>query len=587
MLGRRALRVARRRRPPRRWVRRLLTSGVFDRAYYEAQTGQSFDTDEHAARHFLAASPLRAFSFHPLVEGPWIDDQPGSQTREWHRRLFDDRTLRSTGPLFDATRAASGATTAADALRQFLATATESTQLPVNPQASPSTWGEARAALHRAASETAAQERRAMRRNARQWDADGEQRFLAGLRSPEDPGPAADPVVSIIMPTFNRGAVIDAAIRSVRQQSFTAWELIVVDDGSTDDTARVVDDGRAKDARIRYLPQANSGVSAARNNGVRQARGRYIAFLDSDNTWTPEFLRASLASLHAGARQASFTAVEIRGDGGDVEYLGARATREDLLDGRNLVDLNALVLKRDLLTQVGGFDEGLRRWVDYDLVLRVLRFAEIVYVPMIGVHYDHRSSAGDRITAKESPLWRNVVLNKNLVDWSEVRSALSSRTEGRTSVLVRTAGQWQNTLGTVRSLLEHGGTHDVEVVVVDNGSPRANFAVLTAAFLGDPRVSVHRVAGDLRTPTSSNVAFARSTGDIAVIVRPGVQAGNGWVEAARQAAEQVAPGPFDGFLFAAPATVVAARGGFSAMPDGDPTGERLQLDTRSTAHAHD
>src|ERR1051326_5086721 len=104
-------------------------------------------------------------------------------------------------------------------------------------------------------------------------------------------GALASPAVSAIMPTWNRGFVIGEAIRSVQNQSFKDWELLIVDDGSTDNTAEAVQPFLA-DSRIRYLKQDHHGQCAARNHALRLAKGELIAYLDSDNLWYPDFLAA-------------------------------------------------------------------------------------------------------------------------------------------------------------------------------------------------------------------------------------------------------------------------------------------------------
>ena len=108
----------------------------------------------------------------------------------------------------------------------------------------------------------------------------------------------ASPVVSIVMPTWNRGRVIGAAVRSVQAQRFADWELIVVDDGSADDTAAVMSTF-AQDARIRCLRQEHAGQCKARNHGLAHARAPLIAYLDSDNVWYPGFLAAAVGAFAA------------------------------------------------------------------------------------------------------------------------------------------------------------------------------------------------------------------------------------------------------------------------------------------------
>src|SRR4051812_24472999 len=114
-------------------------------------------------------------------------------------------------------------------------------------------------------------------------------------------------LVSIIIPTYNRAAYLGAAIASVRAQTFADWELIVVDDGSTDETAAMLDE--LSDPRIRVLRIGHSGSeSITRNAGLRLAEGEWVAFLDSDDLWVPEKLERQLAQMVAQpACQWSYT----------------------------------------------------------------------------------------------------------------------------------------------------------------------------------------------------------------------------------------------------------------------------------------
>ncbi len=105
------------------------------------------------------------------------------------------------------------------------------------------------------------------------------------------------PAVSIIMPCHNAGTYLPASIGSVLAQTFKDWELIAVDDGSTDTTLGWLQ--AQTDQRIHVHSQTNKGVSAARNAGLANARSRYVAFLDADDTWAPHFLEKMLAALQA------------------------------------------------------------------------------------------------------------------------------------------------------------------------------------------------------------------------------------------------------------------------------------------------
>ncbi len=105
------------------------------------------------------------------------------------------------------------------------------------------------------------------------------------------------PIVSVIIPAYNQASYLGAAIRSVLEQSHQDFELIVVDDGSTDETASVC--GQFDDARIRYLYQDNAGLSAARNTGLHCCQGAYITFLDADDLFLPGKLRLLLDTMEA------------------------------------------------------------------------------------------------------------------------------------------------------------------------------------------------------------------------------------------------------------------------------------------------
>jgi len=128
------------------------------------------------------------------------------------------------------------------------------------------------------------------------------------------------PRVSVIISCYNQAHYLPSAVYSVLAQTFADWEAIIVDDGSTDDTGNVA--AQFTDARIHYIHQENRGLSAARNSGIRAARGEYLAFLDADDEWEPHFLEVCLTTL---ANQKTATAVVTRArfiDETGVQYAG-------------------------------------------------------------------------------------------------------------------------------------------------------------------------------------------------------------------------------------------------------------------------
>jgi radical SAM protein with 4Fe4S-binding SPASM domain len=214
---------------------------------------------------------------------------------------------------------------------------------------------------------------------------------------------------SIIMPVWNRGAVVAEAIKSVLAQTRDDYELIIVDDGSEDNTGEVLQPYCSD--KVRYFRIPHGGVSKARNFGLRQATHPYVAYLDSDNAWHPQFLQEMQTAMVAASASVAYCQLRI------LRWLdGAAAPVADGIHGRpfcfddlcraNYIDQNSLVHRRDLLEQTGAFDETLTRLVDWDLVLRLALVAPPLHVPKILGDY-HFGRTANAITARE-PLEPNV-----------------------------------------------------------------------------------------------------------------------------------------------------------------------------------
>jgi glycosyltransferase involved in cell wall biosynthesis len=178
------------------------------------------------------------------------------------------------------------------------------------------------------------------------------------------------PVVSVILPTRDRARFLCEAIASVQAQHFADWELIIVDDGSMDDTAAVVAQ-YLEDKRIRYLQRPAQGVSAARNYGLQQARGVFVAYLDSDNVWYPGFLAAAVDALASEPAVNLVYGVLVTDSHSlnGTRLLWAPFDRDRLLCA-NYIDQNVVVHRKSLIERYGAFDEKLARLNDWDLILR-------------------------------------------------------------------------------------------------------------------------------------------------------------------------------------------------------------------------
>ncbi len=216
----------------------------------------------------------------------------------------------------------------------------------------------------------------------------------------ETASPARGPRVSVIIPTFNRGRVLEEAVDSVLAQSLANFELIVVDDGSTDDTRQRL---QRYGQRLTCVRQSNRGVSAARNAGVERSTGELIALLDSDDLWHPTKLARQVAFFddHPDAQICQTEEVWIR-RGKRVNPKKRHRKPSGWIFEPSLalclVSPSAVMMRRGLLEAMGGFDESLPACEDYDLWLRVsLHFPiHLIDEPLTvkrGGHADQLSSA--------------------------------------------------------------------------------------------------------------------------------------------------------------------------------------------------
>lgn len=193
------------------------------------------------------------------------------------------------------------------------------------------------------------------------------------------------PLVSVVIPAYNAARTLPVALGSVINQTIDNFEIIVVDDGSTDSTADVA--RSFADARIRVLQQINAGHAAARNTGVAAAKGVYVGFLDADNLWLPQKLEHQLAWLRENPELRAVQAGTYFVDD-DLTILYEHrcvVSRDPLLDSlcfRNLPDvMSTLIAKRTLLQEIGGFDSTLPILQDWDLAIRLSRLGYFSSMP--------------------------------------------------------------------------------------------------------------------------------------------------------------------------------------------------------------
>lgn len=248
-------------------------------------------------------------------------------------------------------------------------------------------------------------------------------------------------LVSVIIPTFNRAYCLPRTVDSVLWQSHHNVEVMVVDDGSTDETQRLIHDRYQGDKRVRYIHQSNQGVSAARNTGIEHSMGAYVAFLDSDDLWKSWKLELQLACLdrfpQAGMVWTDMEAINVDGAVTDARYLrkmysawrwfdmaelfadscslgslsaslphqmvGEKLYTGDIFSPMimgNMVHTSTVLIKRDRLEQVKGFNRDLLySGEDYDFHLRTCRCGPVAFADVPSIQY--RIGMSDQLTRPE------------------------------------------------------------------------------------------------------------------------------------------------------------------------------------------
>jgi glycosyltransferase involved in cell wall biosynthesis len=223
----------------------------------------------------------------------------------------------------------------------------------------------------------------------------------------------SNPIVSVILPVYNRPGHLRSAIDSVFAQTFADWELVIADDGSND-AATLVILSRLTDSRVKVLHLPRSGSpSISRNQALRAAVGEYVAFLDSDDLWVPNKLSLQLEALSARPECGwSYTAYsQIDKEGQPMISKGIQkwipydeAMTDRLLRIEALISTPSVMMRRNLAESLGGFDAELRYCEDYDLWIRAAERTPVVLLDLplvqIRVHTDNYSS--DRLGVHRS-----------------------------------------------------------------------------------------------------------------------------------------------------------------------------------------
>lgn len=199
------------------------------------------------------------------------------------------------------------------------------------------------------------------------------------------------PQISVIIPAFNSERTIEETVNSVLQQTFTDFELIIINDGSTDSTLNVLN--QIQDSRIRLFSHENSGVAASRNRGIRQAVGQYLAFLDADDLWVPDKLTEQLQALQHNPEAAiAYSWVNYIDEASQFVRKGWHKVYNgdvypELLLKCFLENGSNPLIRAKAIEQVGGFDASISPAEDWDLYIRLAKHYHFICVPKVHILY--------------------------------------------------------------------------------------------------------------------------------------------------------------------------------------------------------
>lgn len=230
------------------------------------------------------------------------------------------------------------------------------------------------------------------------------------------PQTTRDILVSIVMPAWNRRDIIQRAIKSALSQCYQNWELIIVDDGSTDGTREALE-RYLMDPRLRYIYQDHRNIAAARNKGLAIAQGEIITYLDTDVVWFPGYLSNIVAAFAEDEELEAVYAAQLVEDAKEsFSYVRYEEFDYDKLCQENYIDLNVFAHRRLLSEREGGFDEKLDRLIDWDLILRYTKHGKVRRLPALGGIYTYGRS--DQVSKT-----RSLQRNSYLIESKRIRHA--------------------------------------------------------------------------------------------------------------------------------------------------------------------
>ena len=242
------------------------------------------------------------------------------------------------------------------------------------------------------------------------------------------------PKVSVIIPTHNRAHLIGRSIQSVLNQTYQDFEIIVVDDGSTDNTKDIIEKFQKKDNRIKYIRhEKNKGGSAARNTGIKAARGEYIAFQDSDDEWFPEKLKKQMEFFKNMPVEVGIVYTDMwRITGNKKSYFYStkimpedKTIYEQALDyGVSNIGIQTSLIKKEVFAKAGMFDEKFPRFIDLEFFIRLSKYYYFFHIKEPLVNY-FDADKGISSNTKALITARKLILEKYFEDIKKDKKILA------------------------------------------------------------------------------------------------------------------------------------------------------------------
>lgn len=375
-------------------------------------------------------------------------------------------------------------------------------------------------------------------------------------------------LVSVIMPSYNRACLIRRAIESVQKQTYNNWELIIVDDGSTDNTAEVVH--KIKDDRIRFFQRkVNGGASRARNDGLAISRGEWIAYLDTDDLWDPSFLLIMINELRSSpgfkaAYSAQFVWSSLPNFDESGGFLRSEETKlhclrygpfnRPALENHNRINTITFIHHRSLYEEYGGWAEEMQRFNDWNLVLRYTSDMSPLAIPVILSHNVEGADKG-RITVTKSidRAYKGIdrlLFSNNLVDHFSAKNGMSrisahalvgsvrkTHYKRKATIIIPSYEAFEYLKLCIESIRKY--TVGIEMIVVDNSSSTAVRKYLkTISQNGEIQLTLNRVNYGFSHAVNQGILSANPRNDI-VLMNNDAMVTPGWLEALREVVERV------------------------------------------------